>query len=156
MIGQNNASRSFENMNELKIKEILCRYSDDIPMPTYKDLVTAISEISTNPSQFCIDCGITVPKDTSIFNLDADLSKNALDTEINIIEKTKCLWNSKADNFNQWHELDLDEKLKLISEQQPLNISKLKKSLIDSNIDIDNPTTTDVALTIINLFTKEL
>jgi hypothetical protein len=35
---------------------------------------------------------------------------------MNIVERAKNAWNEKADGFNQWHELDIEEKLRLIGD----------------------------------------
>lgn len=36
---------------------------------------------------------------------------------MNIIERAEKAWNEKADGFNQWPELDIEEKLEAIAEE---------------------------------------
>jgi hypothetical protein len=126
-------------MDEMKIKEILNLHSDNIPINVYKSLVTDISKLFPNSHKFCYDCGIKCDPciNNQLFNHDGNLASCSTCNEPNIVELTKSLWNQKADGFNQWHELDIDEQLDLINEQFPINIKETKKAL--ENIeDIDS------------------
>ncbi len=66
-------------------------------------------------------------------------------------QKAEKKWNAQADEFNQWGELDDDEKRELIEKEKPMTTIEILQAAIDEGCEVRLFTTTPSHTKVVNV-----